>query len=428
VRRSLAGVAAAVTCLVAVAFLIPLALLVGSVVRDRAMTGAFRTAAGIGPVLAVTTDRASLAEVLAGWPADDARRTSVYLPDGAGVPRLVLGPGAASPHQVAGAMRTGRPASVGLPDGAAAVQPVALPSGRIAVVEVDVPAAVLDRGVARARLLLGGLALLLVAGSLVVADRLGARVVRVSRGLAAAAGRLGAGDLEVRVRADGPVELREAAAAFNAMADRITALLAAERERAADLSHRLRTPLAGLVLAGRSLGPGLPGDQVRALTQRLEQEVDGIIADARRGPGRCEAVAVLRERLDFWGALAEDQGRQWRLSVPPEKVWLAVAAGELATAVDALVGNVFLHTPEPAAFTVRLLSLPSGIRLVVDDDGPGIAHPQRAVRRGISSAGSSGLGLDIVARLVEGCGGRLEIGRSDSGGARVSLDFPPAVR
>jgi signal transduction histidine kinase len=62
--------------------------------------------------------------------------------------------------------------------------------------------------------------------------------------------------------------------------------------------------------------------------------------------------------------------------------------------------------------------------LLVDDAGPGIADPAAAVRRGVSGAGSTGLGLDIVRRVAEAAGGRLAIDRGPLGGARIALLLP----
>jgi signal transduction histidine kinase len=62
--------------------------------------------------------------------------------------------------------------------------------------------------------------------------------------------------------------------------------------------------------------------------------------------------------------------------------------------------------------------------LLVDDAGPGISDPAAAVRRGVSGAGSSGLGLDIVRRVAEAAGGRLMIERGPLGGARIAMLLP----
>ena len=67
----------------------------------------------------------------------------------------------------------------------------------------------------------------------------------------------------------------------------------------------------------------------------------------------------------------------------------------------------------------------SGVLLAICDAGPGIADPASAVRRGVSGAGSTGLGLDIAQRSAHSAGGRLEITRGPLGGARVALLLTP---
>ena len=79
------------------------------------------------------------------------------------------------------------------------------------------------------------------------------------------------------------------------------------------------------------------------------------------------------------------------------------------------------HTPEGAAFAVRLTASDHGAELSIGDAGPGI--PPEADVRGRSDRGSSGLGLDIARRCAESGGGSLRIGRSELGGALVTLDL-----
>ncbi|MGW3472946.1 HAMP domain-containing protein [Saccharopolyspora sp. NPDC000995] len=159
--------------------------------------------------------------------------------------------------------------------------------------------------------------LVLVAGSLLVADRLAARVVRAATRLANASSALGAGNFSVRVHPSGPPELVEAGRAFNTMADRVRQLLAAEREMAADLSHRLRTPLTALRLNAEALGGDQAAEHIRVAIDRLEPEVDLVITSARRsGPGEyadCDVAGLLRERLGVWSALTEDRQRPWNM-------------------------------------------------------------------------------------------------------------------
>ncbi len=58
--------------------------------------------------------------------------------------------------------------------------------------------------------------------------------------------------------------------------------------------------------------------------------------------------------MAFWSVLAEDTGRTVELDLAPGPLPVAVPADELAAAVDALLGNVFAHTPDGTAFAVRL--------------------------------------------------------------------------
>jgi signal transduction histidine kinase len=304
-----------------------------------------------------------------------------------------------------------------------------LSDGRAVVIEVYVPEAELSRGVWAAWLALGGLAIVLVAGSVLFADRLGGRLVRATRELAGSSRRLGAGELTARVTAPaGPPELRDAAIAFNTMAGDLRRLLDAERELAADLSHRLRTPLTALRLDAETIPDGPVADRMRQACDMLDEELEAIIAGARlgveaRGSQRSDLVEVLADRLAFWSALAEDQGRPWQVIGGDVPVSVPLSRSELILAVDAMLGNVFAHTPEGVGFRVSVS--PHG--LLVDDAGPGIADPAMSVRRGVSGAGSTGLGLDIVRRVAEAAGGRIEITRGPLGGARIALLLPVPV-
>jgi signal transduction histidine kinase len=185
----------------------------------------------------------------------------------------------------------------------------------------------------------------------------------------------------------------------------------------------------------------------------VDRTVDAVIREADR-PVRvgveesCDAVAAVRERIGFWSVLAEDEHRRVTVHLPEGALPVGLAVADLAACVDALVGNVFAHTPEGTAFTVRLTADPArrgptdavpassgltgsgGAVLVVSDEGGGLGAA--AVERGVSGRGSTGLGLDIVARSAERSGGTLGLGRSRGGGAEITVALgaarPPTVR
>ena len=80
---------------------------------------------------------------------------------------------------------------------------------------------------------------------------------------------------------------------------------------------------------------------------------------------------------------------------------MPVPRSDLAAAADALIGNIFKHTPEGTGFAVTLHRGEEMVLVFVADAGPGIADPGAALRRGSSGAGSTGLGLDIARRVAE---------------------------
>nr|WP_155073351.1 HAMP domain-containing sensor histidine kinase [Streptomyces taklimakanensis] len=421
--------------MVVVAFAVPLALVVGEMARDRAFAGAERVASSVTPVLVVTDDREELRRALASLPRGLDERVAVYAPPGRDGGAAQLGTRRVPEDDLRAAAPLQGATVLEVAGGFALLQPVFTTSGT-SVVEVFVPEEETTGGVTTAWLVLAGTGLALVAASVVIADRLGTRMVGATERLARAARELGAGRLAVRVPVEGPTELRWAAAAFNSMADQVAQLLSNERELAADLSHRLRTPLTVLRLNTASLGDGDAAEQTRAAVAQLEREVDHIIRTAREhrtqppgasGGAVCDASEVIRDRMAFWAALAEDEGREVRLAGVEEPVRVPVARPDLAAALDALLGNVFRHTPEGTAFAVDVHRGSSGdsVIVLVSDAGPGIDDPDAALRRGHGDGGpgSTGLGLDIVRRVAESTGGDVRIGRSVLGGTEVRILF-----
>ncbi|MEO6089033.1 MAG: HAMP domain-containing sensor histidine kinase [Umezawaea sp.] len=420
-RRSLALVALAVTSMIALAFLIPLALVVAQLAEDRALAEAERQAVALTPVLVITNEPKAIEQALASTQYGGAGRIAVHLPSG-----QVLGFVKSTPEQLATAKEEGKSFTASVADGRVYLQPVVLDRGRVAVVEAFIPEADLSRGVESAWLALSGVAIVLVLGSVLVADRLGARVVSAASALADGARKMEQGDLGARVEPTGPPELVEAGGAFNRMAARIGQLVASEREVLADLSHRLRTPLTALRLDSETLGTDSSANRVRQAVHALEREVNELIRAARReladpAANRCDAALVVQDRLVFWSALADDQQRLWNLRGTEKRAMVGLARSDLAAAMDAVIGNIFRHTPEGTNFVVALFHQAERVVIVIEDAGPGIPDTAAAMRRGVSGAGSTGLGMDIVRRAAETTGGSLRIDRGPLGGTRVQL-------
>ena len=416
--------AAVVTGTVVLIFCIPLAFFVRSVAYDRAIDGANLEASSLAAELYTVKDRPTMVRLTRS--ANEAAETpvAVYLADGE-----VLGAVPGSPATVPAVVRAGLTATLPSPAGGRYVWvPVRHPSASIAVV-VSIPSSLLTRGVAQEWLLLFGGGLLLVLIAIALADWLGRTIVGPISDLEDVTRRLSNGDLQRRVVPAGPYEVAEVGRAVNELADRIDNLLVNARMAGADLGHRLRTPLTALRLDLEAL----PDDATRSTLSKdlegLEAAVNRLIRETReppRPPGHADLAGTIRDRMAFWAVLARSQERAFSVEVPPRRVEVPLDRDDLEATIDALVSNIFAHTPEGTGFHVALQQTPPGSEtstLVVEDDGP---SPSAATATRPPRNAGTGLGLDIVRRTAERAGGTVHVGRSRSGGFRVEVTFPEA--
>jgi signal transduction histidine kinase len=416
-RRQITLLVAATTSIVLLAFLLPAATLVTQVAEARALDAARGQVQFLSQAVGLAQDRDEVATALLGARPD--LDVAVRWTDGEWLGR----------HRDGGPTEPATTPAVLDEDGAKRlVQPVERADGR-AVVEVFVPAAQVRDGVTGTWLVLAALGAVLLGLSLLVADRLARSLTRPVTDLAQTARRLSAGDLAARTTPAGPPEVRDVGAAVDQLAGRIGELLTAEREAAADLAHRLRTPLTALQLDAEALPPG-QRERVLDGVDAVSRAVDEVIRESRR-PVReglaasSDAIAVGRDRAHFWSALAADEGRPLTVELPQpdHPLPVRVPADDLTAAVDALLGNVFVHTPDGTPFTLAVEPRDGGGAVVtVRDQGPGM--PTSAVERGASGRGSTGLGLDIARRTAEASGGGLRLSSSPAG-TTVTLELGP---
>ena len=421
-RRRLALLVSATMAMMLLAFVVPLAVEIRALAADHALDAATTEAKQLSAVVATSTPAALPGSVtqliaLAGHPA------TVFLPDG-----TQLGSHAQRTDAVRLAQR-GR--SITVDDGGGREILVAVQStGGTVVIRSFVSNAELGRGVTQAWIILAAFALILLTIGVAMADRLLTQVTRPIKELARVSLRLAAGDLDARAAGTGPSEVREVAQSLNHLAERIRDLIWQERESVADLSHRLRTPLTALRLEAEALADSAdPGGRLTAQVQALEHAVTALIENARQRStgeaGSCDAAQVVSERAAFWSVLAEDQGRAMDTQLAQSPVLVGVGAAELAAGLDALLGNVFAHTPEGSRFTVMLgTRAGGGARVCVVDSGPGFGDGD-PVRRGTSGGGSTGLGLDIARQAAEASGGSLTVGTGPGGGGQVIIELGP---
>ncbi|MDT4990713.1 MAG: two-component system, OmpR family, sensor kinase [Actinoplanes sp.] len=307
--------------------------------------------------------------------------------------------------------------------------------------------------------------------------RLGLRPLTEMEQLAAD---ISAGNLSGRVAGtDAHTEPGRLGLALNLMLERIEAEVFARtaseqrlRQFVADASHELRTPLTSIrgfaELYRRGGAP--PGPLLDETMSRIEGEAGrmGILVEDllllarldRQRPPALRPVDLLEIAADtIRDAHARTPGRPVRLSGLTEDADTfepATVLGDehgLRQVATNLVANALQHTPPQTRVTVRVGRLahpaPGGVAvrsgpvtvtggplavLEVSDDGPGVpaAHAGRVFERlyradssrSRGKGGGSGLGLSIVAAIVHGHGGWVELDRTAGGGATFRVVLP----
>jgi signal transduction histidine kinase len=250
-RRRFALTILAVTTMVTLSFSIPFAAVIKTVAADQALIAADHESQSLAGVLAATASPTELESFVSQLNADDVEQATVILPGGSRI-----GAAISIPTDDLALARAGRAFTTSWDGETHVLVPVRRANGQIAIGAVSVPGSLLDHGVLFAWAILALVSVFIVALGVVFADQLGRSVVASVRRLGVVTGRLQRGDLDARVEIAGPVEIREVGETLNTLASRIVEMLARERETAADLSHRLRTPLMALQLEADAITDG----------------------------------------------------------------------------------------------------------------------------------------------------------------------------
>jgi len=276
----------------------------------------------------------------------------------------------------------------------------------------------------------------------------------------ATADAIAAGNLDQRVPgADEPTEVGRLARALNVMLERIQNAFDARvrsesrlkqneqhlRQFVADASHELRTPIAAVSAYAELFerGAGTRSEDlpriaagIRTETARMDRLVSDLLTLARLDEGvpmQCEPVelvALVSEGVHAATAV----GPEWPVKFSaPHPVEVMGDKDRLRQVVDNLLANVRAHTPEGTTTTVRVDQIGDQAEIEVCDTGPGMpgdeagriferfyrSDPARARTRG-----GSGLGLSIVAAIVDAHGGTVTASSAPGQGMTVTVRIP----
>ncbi|HWM12028.1 MAG TPA: ATP-binding protein, partial [Solirubrobacteraceae bacterium] len=260
------------------------------------------------------------------------------------------------------------------------------------------------------------------------------------------------GDLSHRVEATDPrTEVGRLGIALNAMLDRLEEAFGRRQQSEdrlrrflADASHELRTPLASIRGYAElyRMGAARSGEGVERSMRRIEDEAArmGVLVEDLLTLARLDEIAEAPHTEVDLAALAADAVAD-AAAVAPDRAISLDATGRAIVLGDAhqlrqvlgnLLRNAVVHTPAGTPVEVRVVAGPN-VRVSVRDHGPGLPGDDPAAlferfwraeggrERGRAGAG---LGLAIVAAIVEAHGGKVAAADAAGGGAEFSVVLP----
>jgi signal transduction histidine kinase len=245
------------------------------------------------------------------------------------------------------------------------------------------------------------------------------------------------GDLSRRIALAGSGDdFDRLSATLNAMLDRIGALLENLRQISNDIAHDLRTPLGRLRqgLEDAKMRASSESDYEQAIDHAIE-EADGLLdtfsallriaqveAGAQRAAFRMVDLSdVLRTVAEAYGPVIED-ARRWLATDIADAIAMTGDRELLVQLFANLIENALAHTPQGARILMRLSGGRHGAVAEVSDNGPGIPEKERdrvfqrfyRLERSRTTSGN-GLGLPLVAAIVNLHGGKIELADNKPG-------------
>lgn len=242
---------------------------------------------------------------------------------------------------------------------------------------------------------------------------------------------------------EAPRELWPAVEAYNALLQRLDAMQDAQRRFVSNAAHQLRTPLAAMqVELESSLRQHDPHAQQLALSgtlaglARLQHLVNQLLMLSRSEDSQgsvlslqpVDLAALARGVVERYADRALAAGVDLGYDGPDEGVQVQGDPQLLREALGNLLDNALRYGAVRGVITLGVQQDADGVRVWVDDNGPGITEAERGrvterFYRSSSEGDGCGLGLAIVAEIAQRHGAALAIDTAPIGGARVGLRF-----
>ena len=234
-----------------------------------------------------------------------------------------------------------------------------------------------------------------------------------------------------RVQGPFPSEIQPLATELNSLITHNRNVVERAQTHVGNLAHGLKTPLAVLRHEAELSGP-VANDVVKRQTDAMAKQVDHHLRRARAA-ARGQSIGLSSDIDPVLDGLIRTLPRIYRdkdLQIDLQGETGLKFRGDSRDLED-IAGNLLDNAAKWSNGAVQITRHGhlDRVRLIIEDDGPGIAEDQRetALMRGArldEQTPGSGLGLAIVGDLVTAYGGQLALSRSDLGGLRIDLDLP----
>ncbi|HPF59829.1 MAG TPA: ATP-binding protein [Candidatus Competibacteraceae bacterium] len=279
-----------------------------------------------------------------------------------------------------------------------------------------------------ARLLL--ILLILLLSVLVLAALAVRALTRPLSVLADAAAELGRDIRRPPLAETGPLEVQQAAQAFNIMQERLIRYLEDRNRILAAVSHDLKTPITRLRLRTELLDDSLLQEKFQADLDEMQRMVQTSL-DFLRGGEDSEPMARvdLNALLDCLREEAEDAGQEVRINgVVHQPLRCRLLA--LKRCLTNLVSNALTYGQD---VEITVADRPDRLTLTVRDHGPGIPSTElervfepfyRLESSRNRNTGGTGLGLSIARNIAHAHGGELSLRNHPTGGLEAVLELP----
>ncbi len=232
-----------------------------------------------------------------------------------------------------------------------------------------------------------------------------------------------------------PLELRPLVDELNQLLEAQERAIVRSRDRAADLAHGLKTPLAALAADARRLAERGEGDiarEIDRLVDAMRRHVDRELVRVRlrgaasgRAPESTLLLPLVRGLAATLARTPAGEAVAIEVAIPADAA-VPIERTDLAEVLGNLLENAVRHARSQVRVAIDPATPPG---VLVEDDGPGVAEDDRPriLERGrrLDSSGGAGLGLAIVQDVLEAYGWRLRVQASPLGGLAATI--APAV-